>query len=245
MHGSLRCISMPRPATQLCVAVAVAMALIVLAPSARAEPYGGAMAIGVFGGYNVASDIYNNVNGSGSLELKNGFMWGGRLTKFTNNYSAAEFSYTRNGSDLAVKNTIGTPPTHPGFSAGKLTADQYDLNFLISSPAPNPKMWPYFVLGFGWTVTHPDIQGVDPTNPNTTISATSKSLFAFNFGIGTMAELNPKMAVRLDARWRVTDTNISTSSGVYCDYWGYCWGYSSSWYNSGEFTAGLEYRLGK
>jgi len=245
MHTSLRCINKPRPVVHLCVTAAIALAMTALAPAARAETYGGAMAIGAFGGYNVASDLYNNVNGSGSLELKNGFMWGGRLTKFTNNYSAVEFSYTRNGSDLAVKNAISAPPTHSNFSAGKLTADQYDLNFLISSPAPDPKMWPYFVLGFGWTVTHPDIHGVDPTNPNTTVSATSKSLFAFNFGIGTMIEMNPKLAARLDARWRVTDTNISTSSGVYCDYWGYCWGYSSSWYNSGEFTAGLEYRLGK
>jgi len=57
--------------------------------------------------------------------------------------------------------------------------------------------------------------------------------------------MNPKMGVRLDARWRVTDTAITTSSGVYCDFYGYCWGYSSDWYNSGEFTAGIEYKIGK
>jgi hypothetical protein len=172
-------------------------------------------------------------------------MWGGRLTKFTNNYSAAEFSYTRNGSDLKARTAV-VGSAVPNFDAGKVTMDEYDLNFLVSSPAPDPKMWPYFVLGFGWTVTHPDIKGPPGgALPAQAVSVSSKSLFAFNFGIGTMIQMNPKMAARLDARWRVTDTNISTSSGVYCDYWGYCWGYSSSWYNSGEFTAGLEYRLGK
>jgi hypothetical protein len=245
MHTSLRCINKPRSVVQLCAAAAIALAMIAVAPAARAEPYGGAMAIGAFGGYNVASDIYNNLNGTGSLEFKNGFMWGGRLTKFTNNYSAAEFSYTRNGSDLQARTSV-VGSAVPNFDAGKVTMDEYDLNFLVSSPAPDPKMWPYFILGFGWTVTHPDIQGPPAgAPPGQSVSVSSKSLFAFNFGIGTMIQMNPKMAARLDARWRVTDTNISTSSGVYCDYWGYCWGYSSSWYNSGEFTAGLEYRLGK
>jgi hypothetical protein len=221
--------------------------MLVVAPAAHAQRYGHTTALGLFGGYNVASDLYNSTNSVGgsqaSLELKNGFMWGGRLTKFTNDYSAAEFSYTRNQSDVAIKNYGSAPP--PGFTGGKVTADQYDLNFLISQPAPDPKMWPYFVLGFGWTVTHPQLDA--PSNPAAAPkNVQSHSLFAFNFGIGTMAQLgNPKLAARIDARWRVTDTHLTTSSGVYCDYWGYCWGYSSSWYNSGEFTAGLEYKLGK
>mgnify|MGYP001332539310 CR=1 FL=1 len=53
----------------------------------------------------------------------------------------------------------------------------------------------------------------------------------------------PPVALRLEGRWRVTDTQITTSSGVYCDYYGYCYYYASDWYNSGEFTAGLTYKL--
>ena len=120
-------------------------------------------------------------------------------------------------------------------------SDEYDLNFLVSQPSPNPSMWPYFTLGFGWSVTHPEVHGTDPTK---TINAKSNSLFALNFGIGSLVEMRPNLSLRLDARWRVTDTHITTSSGVYCDYWGYCWGYSSDWYNSGELTAGLTYRMG-
>ena len=220
------------------VAAAVVVAMIVVAPSARAQSR--KMALTAFGGYNIASDIYDGssvTNGNSSLELKNDFMWGGRATAFTNEYSAVEFGYTRTGSDLAIKSNSGVIPN--GFDAGRLTADQYDLNFLVSQPTSNPKLWPYFTLGLGWTLTHPDIQGL-PSGK----SIDGNSLFAFNFGVGTMVEMNPKLAVRVDARWRVTDTAITTSSGVYCDYWGYCYSYSSDWYNSGEFTAGLTYRLG-
>jgi opacity protein-like surface antigen len=221
------------------VLLVAAVAAVVVAAPAQAQRYGRTMALSAFGGYNVASDIFTGTSGSSQakLELKNGFMWGGRLTAFSTDYSAVEFAYTRNQSDLAYKSGTNTG----NFDAGSLGADEYDLNFLVSQPSPNPKMWPYFTLGLGWTLTHPNV-----TTPNTStpVNIDSNSLFAFNFGIGTLVEMNPQLALRLDARWRVTDTAITTSSGVYCDYWGYCWGYSSDWYNSGEFTAGLTYRMG-
>jgi opacity protein-like surface antigen len=62
-------------------------------------------------------------------------------------------------------------------------------------------------------------------------------------GAGAKVDLSQALALRFEGRWRVTDTAISTSSGVYCDYWGYCYSYSSDWYNSGELTAGLTYKL--
>jgi opacity protein-like surface antigen len=98
------------------------------------------------------------------------------------------------------------------------------------------------MLGVGWTNTSPEVNAVNASNQPVKIDG--NSLFAFNLGIGTIIDMNPKVGVRLDARWRVTDTNVTTSSGVYCDYWGYCWTYASDWYNSGEFTAGLQYKFG-
>lgn len=223
---------------------AMALATTLLAPKAGAQNYARTTTLSVFGGYNVASDLfesdYNSIN-SATLELKNAFMWGGRLTKFTNEYSAVEFAYTRNTSDLEVHNYGGTLP--PDFKAGRMDSDQYDINFLASQPSINPNMWPYFTLGFGWTVTHPHVNSVDPSAQP--IETEGNSLFAFNFGLGTLVEMNDKMSLRLDARWRVTDTHITTSSGYYCDYWGYCWSYASDWYNSGEFTGGITYRLGR
>ena len=222
---------MRRASWALALVLASAFAVAVQAPRAAAQ--GRVLALNAFGGYYIASDLYNDNSSYASLEMKNSFEWGGRLTMFTSRYSAAEFAYTRVGSDLHLR--TGNGSAFPaGFDAGHINGDQYDLNFLFSQPTPNPNMWPYFTLGFGWTVTHPE-------TPKTTING--KSLFGFNFGIGTMYNINPKFALRLDGRWRVTDTAITTSSGYYCDYWGYCWSYASDWYNSGELTAGLTYRI--
>jgi len=240
MHGlSQRSIQPSAASKHRAIGIAVALVtMIALAPSARAQE--SKFAISAFGGYNIAADIYNDLNGGGSLELKNSFMWGGRATLFTNRYSAVEFSYARNGSDLNVRTSALKPNPPSGFDAGRINLDEYDFNVLISQPTGNPKVWPYFTMGIGWTLTHPDVKGEDP-NTLQPINVSGNSLFAFNFGFGGMIKANPNLSLRLDARWRVTDTNINTSSGVYCDYWGYCWTYASSWYNSGELTAGLTY----
>jgi hypothetical protein len=234
MHQSVRLVR----ASLAVVALAV-ISVVALAPSVQAQGYARTFAITPFAGYNIASDIYSGYSGTygeASLELKNGLVWGGKLLAFTNDYSAVEFGYARTAADLAVR--TGSPGGN--FEAGKMSGDEYDLNFLISQPSPNPKLWPYFTLGFGWTLTHPEGKNANGESVN----FDSNSLFAFNFGIGTLVEMKPNLSLRLDARWRVTDTAITTSSGVYCDYWGYCWSYSSDWYNSGELTAGLTYRMG-
>jgi opacity protein-like surface antigen len=213
---------------------AAGLALTALAPRAEAQP-ATPIAISGFGGYYVASDLYNDTASNASLSLENSFEYGGRLTFFTNRYSAVEVAYTRVGSDLKIR-APGSSIIPSDYNAGRVNGDQWDLNFLVSQPVSNPNVWPYFTIGLGWTMTHPDIQNV---------SVDGNSLFAFNFGLGTMIEMNEKLSLRLDARWRTTDTNITTSSGVYCDYWGYCWSYASDWYNSGDLTAGLTYHFAR
>ena len=86
-------------------------------------------------------------------------------------------------------------------------------------------------------VTNPDIDsdfvaGVQPE---------SNTLFNFNFGLGAKIEMSEKLGMRLEGRWRVTDTAITTSSGIWCDPYGYCYSYASDWYNSGELIGGLSY----
>jgi len=226
-------------------AAILVLMLIAVAPAAQAQSRAKTTTLGAFGGYNVASDIYTSytsgANGA-KLSLSDGFEWGGRLTHFTTEYSAVEFAYTRNGSDLKLQNYYGGVVPN-NYSLGRLNLDQFDLNFLMSKPTSNAKMWPYFTLGIGLTSTHPDVSAVNP-DTNQPISVDGNSLFAWNIGIGTLIDMNPKLGMRLDARWRITNTNITTSSGVYCDYYGYCWSYSSDWYDSGEFTAGLQYKFG-
>jgi opacity protein-like surface antigen len=78
------------------------------------------------------------------------------------------------------------------------------------------------------------------TNPN----LGSNTQFCFNFGAGANVAMSSKLAMRLEARWKLTHTDISTGTYAYCDYYGYCYAYNSTTYSSGELTGGLTYKLG-
>jgi opacity protein-like surface antigen len=190
-----------------------------------------------FAGYYIASDLYNSYssNGNSGVELTNSFAWGGRLTSISRR-GGLEFAYTRTGSDLKLKQQLaGQPRT----KLGRIDIDNYDINFIGYEPTGNPKVTPFGVIGIGWSATHPTI------DPDFTISSgkqvQSNTLFNFNFGLGVRIAMNEKLATRLEGRWRVTDTNLETSSGMWCDPYGYCYSYSSQWYDAGELEAGLSY----
>lgn len=190
--------------------------------------------VGLFGGYYVASDIFDNTESKGSLSLKNAGEFGLRATAFLQEWMAAELAYTRNGSDLEAHGTF-TPPLPADFKPGHIDFDQYDLDLLFLRSYRNERLQPYFTLGAGLSVTHPDL------GP----SVGSKTYFALNFGVGTFIATGMKnLGVRVDARFRSTNTSIITSSSNYTDPWGYTWDTSSDWYSSGEFTAGVDYRFG-
>ena len=192
-----------------------------------------------FAGYYIASDLYTSystdVAGTSDVELTNSFMWGGRLTA-SSLRGAIEFAYTRTGSDIKLESTLGTQPRT---EIGRINIDNYDINFLGYQSTGNPRVMPFGLIGFGWAVTHPE------PDPDFLLIASGEAegntLFNFNFGLGVKVEMNEKLSTRIEGRWRVTDTNITTSSGVWCDGWGYCYSYASDWYNSGELTAGLSY----
>ncbi|HXJ64330.1 MAG TPA: outer membrane beta-barrel protein, partial [Actinomycetota bacterium] len=194
-----------------------------------------------FAGYYIASDLFNDYAYSGSasggsgVELTNSFAWGGRLTAI-NRRGAVEFAYTRTGSDVKLRQQLVGQPSN---QIGRIDLDNYDINFIGYEPTGNPKVTPFGVIGFGWTITHPEI------DPSFVVASgaqpESNSLFNFNFGLGVRVAMNEKLATRFEARWRVTDTNLQTSSGLWCDPYGYCYSYSSNWYNAGELEAGLSY----
>ena len=194
-----------------------------------------------FAGYYIASDLFNTYpnGGSGSgqsgVELTNSFAWGGRLTMI-NRRGALEFAYTRAGSDMKIKQQLVGQPTG---KIGRLDLDTYDINFIGYEPTGDPKVTPFGVIGIGWTVTHPSIDNGFVLPNSKTLS--SNTLFNFNFGLGVRVAMNEKIAARFEGRWRVTDTNLQTSSGLWCDPYGYCYSYSSNWYDSGELEAGLSY----
>ena len=135
--------------------------------------------IGVFGGYNIASDLYNvtsGANGLGSqIGLANAFMWGGRLGMSPNRNLGVELAYTHTSSDVSLKKSTNGYPSQP---AGKLAANTGDMNFLFKQPSlGNPKATGFFELGFGWTWTDPS--GVQPAKTGQSLSP--NTLFNWNF----------------------------------------------------------------
>jgi opacity protein-like surface antigen len=192
-----------------------------------------------FVGYYIASDLYNSYSstnpGSSGVELTNSFAWGGRLTAI-NRRGAIEFAYTRAGSDIKLNQTLGAQPRG---TIGRLDLDTYDINFIGYEPTGNPKVTPFGVIGIGWTITHPSIDSDFQIGSGP--KAESNTLFNFNFGLGVRIAMNEKIATRFEGRWRVTDTNLETSSGLWCDPYGYCYSYSSQWYDAGELEAGISY----
>jgi opacity protein-like surface antigen len=190
-----------------------------------------------FAGYYIASDLYNSYsnNGNSGVELTNSFAWGGRLTSISRR-GGLEFAYTRTGSDLKLRQALGAQPRT---DIGHIDIDNYDINFIGYEPTGNPKVTPFGVIGIGWSATHPTID-TDFT-ASTGRQVQSNTLFNFNFGLGVRIAMNEKLATRLEGRWRVTDTNLETNSGMWCDPYGYCYSYSSNWYDSGELEAGISY----
>ena len=189
-----------------------------------------------FAGYNIASDIYNGYStngGSGNIELENGLLYGGRLT-FSSPRGGFELAYTRASSEVQ---TEGFLQDQPRSKWGTLNIDMFDINFLGYQPSGNARVTPFGLIGFGWAVTSADIDNdfVSGAKPE------GNTLFNFNFGLGAKVEMSEKIGLRLEGRWRVTDTAITTSSGIWCDPWGYCYSYASDWYNSGELIGGLSY----
>jgi opacity protein-like surface antigen len=185
-----------------------------------------------FGGWYIASDLYTY--GGAQIGINNSVIYGGRVGLFPNARFGIEGSYSRAESDLSIQKTsLGFPSNTP---LGSLLVEQWDGNLVFTQEhMGNPNATGFFTIGAGATNFSVD--------QRTASGDGTRSQFAWNFGIGTKIDMSEKIALRIDGRYRMTDTNISTDSGVYCDYYGYCYSYSSSWYGSGEISAGLSYRL--
>jgi hypothetical protein len=218
-------------------ALAIALAGAVLTASSATAQSNVKWDITPFVGYYIASDLYTTYanNAQSGVALTNSFAWGGRLTAISRR-GGLEFAYTRTGSDVQIKNQLAGQPRD---KIGRLDIDNYDINFIGYEPTGNPKVTPFGVIGIGWSVTHPSIDA-GFVLPNGRQPA-SNSLFNFNFGLGVRVKMNEKIATRFEGRWRVTDTNLETSSGLWCDPYGYCYSYSSNWYDAGELEAGISY----
>ena len=210
-------------------------AVAMLANASIACAQGATFEVTPFAGYYFASDLYGT---SGTrVELENDLTWGVLLTRIQGN-GGIEFGYTRAGSDASLIRVLAGQPRD---QIGHVDFYSYDINFLGFGGASGGRVRPFGMLGFGWSVVHPEINAEFVSNAG--LQPESTTLFNFNFGIGTKIAMSPKVSLRLEGRWRVTDTNLVTNSGIWCDPYGYCYQYASEWYNSGEFVGGISYAL--
>ncbi len=217
-----------------CTVGAVLLVLAVPASAQVFESYGGSSGrhwelTPTVGGY-FGSDLYTATGAS--LHLTDSWSYGARLAYYFQRQFGLEVNYMYAKSDVQSNKVIGTLPND---TYGTLTLNQIDFNGNFEGGYK--KLYGYFTIGLGMTIVDPTLNRAAAANPS------SSTKFAFNTGLGIKSWVSDKFGIRIDGRLRTIDTNRQTSSGVWCDYWGYCWYYSSTWYNSGEVSGGIILRF--
>jgi hypothetical protein len=223
--------------TSLGAAVVLGLALSVGQAAAYDSSKGQVQITAYAGGY-FGGQLYTGYSTtSGNIDVGSAFDYGGQLAYVFNHVIGLEFTY---GHDKAPLSLTGSY-LQPDNQFGDLTENRYefDINFYTN---PN-KVVGYFALGAGWTDYSATVDNLDPTNPNDTAKGSS-SKFVTNIGLGALIYVKPNVAIRLDGRWRYTDTNYG-SNYVYCDIYGYCYTYDDSYYGSGTVTGGITFIPGK
>lgn len=209
------------------VLAVLVLATVAVAPAAQAQMRP-SWELTPFGGWFLAGDLYSY--SGGTLRVDDAVTFGGRIGANLNEQFGIEASYAHANSDLSYTGLL--PDGAPGL--GSVGFDEIDLNGNFGSGFYR-QAYGYFTFGMGMTVFTPHTFQVD----SGTITR-----FATNIGIGGKYFFHPKLGLRIDARYRLTSTDITTDGGTYCDpYWG-CYSYYSTWYDTGEITAGLTYKLG-
>jgi len=222
----------------LTLGLAAGLCLVGLAGPAAAK---GAPQITLYGGMYFGGSIYtgtSTVAADRQINIGSSFDWGLQGAYLFNNSIGLEFTYGHNSGDIMVDEVnISSIPEE---TVGTLGENRYEFNLNFYT---NPgKTVGYFTLGAGWTDYKAEIDGAY-TDTGTGASGT-ESDFVTNIGLGALMYVKPNLALRLDGRWRYTDTEIG-SDYTYCDIYGYCYTYDDSYYGSGTLTLGLTYMVGK
>jgi Outer membrane protein beta-barrel domain len=223
---------------RLTLGLAAAALLAVSAGSAVAQSQKGQPELTIYGGWYFGGQLYTGtyLNSTQNINVGDGFDWGGQLAYLFNPQIGLEFTYGHDEADLNAQSNYYVPNQQ----IGTLTENRYELDFNFYT-APG-KAVGYFCLGAGATdySAKATSNSVDTSKP----SSASDTKFTSNIGLGVLIFAKPNLALRIDGRWRYTDTNAGNSY-VYCDIYGYCYTYDDSYYGSGSLTGGITYLLGK
>lgn len=222
----------------LILGLAAGLCLVGLAGTASAK---GTPQITLYGGMYFGGSIYTGTQSAAAnreINIGSSFDWGLQGAYLFTPSVGLEFTYGHSNGDIIAEPASSF--SAPEETVGSLGENRYEFNFnFYTNPGPTVG---YFTIGAGWTDYKAEIDGIY-TGTGSAESDT-QSEFVTNIGIGGMKYVKPNLALRLDGRWRYTDTEIGADQ-TYCDIYGYCYTYDDSYYGSGTITLGLTYIPGK
>jgi opacity protein-like surface antigen len=175
--------------------------------------------------YGGGADVAGNVLGIKRVNIDSSIAYGGTLTFNTSEFTGVEFLWNRQPTNAT--GALYNGGTYPQRIDVKL--DQYHGDFLLSFAGHGSKVEPFVLFGLGAT----DMHG----------SGSSTTKFSFGVGGGVKYFVSRHLGFRLQARYAPTYL-YSTSGGVWCNWWGYCWVVPNDHFlQQGDVTTGLILRF--
>jgi opacity protein-like surface antigen len=175
-----------------------------------------------FGG---GTDVGPNALGLNRINIDSSIAYGVTATFNPSEHTGVEFLWNRQPTNASGSLLGGgTYPIKIG-----TTLDQFHGNFLYSFAGHESRVEPFVLFGLGAT----DMHGAG--------SSTTK--FSWAVGGGVKYFVSRHIGLRLQARYAPTYL-YSTSGGVWCNWWGYCWVIPNDHFlNQGDVTGGVILRF--
>lgn len=183
-----------------------------------------------FGSFNLGKELYQA--GGGQIGLDDGAGWGGRVAYFTNPKLGFELSYAKTNGELGTRE--GTVDFVNPAPLGDLKRQAADIVAVMSgSNDSRAKSQGYVLAGVGLT----RFTGSQPVQTGSTES----TRFAWLAGIGTKLRMGDKTGLRLEGRYR--NTNTDEGDVLWTDQNGNPYTFVGHWYRTWEVSAGLALKL--
>ena len=180
-----------------------------------------------FAGYKFGggADVAGNPLGISRINIDSSVAYGATATFNPSENFGLEFLWNRQTTNASgAFFGGGTYPQRIG-----VTLDQFHGDFLFSFAGHGSKVEPFVLLGLGAT----DMHGAG--------SSTTK--FSFGVGGGVKYFVSRHVGFRVQARYAPTYL-YSTSGGVWCNWWGYCWVVPNDHFlQQSDVTGGIIFRF--
>lgn len=203
------------------------VAVFLIASPAAAQNVPGTWELTAFGGGAFGGRFYQAARSD--VHVSTAGTFGARLGYNVSRAFGIEAGWNHADADLDSR-PFGQ--REPGGKIGTLKQDVIEASALWHWG--NRRTSGYMAFGLGAMLLSPDISGT---------KTASSTRFTTSLGVGGKFSFSPRVALRLEGRVRGTDTDRTTRTGVWCDSYGSCYYYSSTWYSSAELTGGLLVRF--